>query len=488
VTKNHIHGRSVVALRSLVASGELGAVELTRLFLDRVTRFDDKLNSFLTVNPEYALAQATAIDRARQQGEELGPLAGVPIGVKDNICTRGIRTTCASRVLENYIPPYDAHVVERLRAAGAVVIGKLNLDEFGMGSSNENSAFGPVHNPWNLDHAPGGSSGGPAAATAACLVSAALGSDTGGSIRQPAAFCGLTSIKPTYGRVSRYGLVAFASSLDQVAPIARDIRDAARLLGVIAGHDERDATSVPRPVDAYENECGKEVKGMRVGIVQGALEGCDKEVVAAMTKAADTFKALGCELVDVSLPHVSYGVSVYYIVAPAEASSNLARFDGVRYGVRVTGDDLIDTYAKTRANGFGAEVKRRIMLGTYALSAGYYDAFYLRAQKVRTLIQQDYLSAFGQCDVLITPTAPTPAFKLGEKTSDPLAMYLQDIFTLPPSLAGIPAVSAPCGFSSTGLPIGMQVCAPVFEEGRLVRITHAFEQSTDFCSKRPAAF
>ncbi len=489
MTDSRFYTRSMVALRSLIDSGEMSSVELTRLYLERIQRFDRELNAFLIVDPEYALAQAAAIDRARQNREQLGPLAGVPIAVKDNICTRGIRTTCASRILENYIPPYNAHVVERLRSAGAVIIGKLNMDEFAMGSSNENSAFGPVHNPWSLDRTPGGSSGGPAAATAAGLVAAALGSDTGGSVRQPAAFCGVTAIKPTYGRVSRYGLVAFASSLDQVAPITGDIRDAARLLGVIAGHDSRDATSFPREGDDYESECDKDVKGMRVGVVRDALEkGVDPEVVTAIEKALVTFKELGCEVQEVSLPHVSYGVSVYYIVAPAEASSNLARFDSVRYGLRVTGEDLIDTYAKTRAQGFGAEVKRRIMLGTYALSAGYYDAFYLKAQKVRTLIWQDYDNAFSQCDIVLTPTAPTPAFKLGEKTSDPLAMYLQDIFTLPPSLAGIAAVSAPCGFSRAGLPIGMQLCAPAFEEGRLVRITHAFERSTDFTTKRPPAF
>ncbi|MBN1655488.1 MAG: Asp-tRNA(Asn)/Glu-tRNA(Gln) amidotransferase subunit GatA [Deltaproteobacteria bacterium] len=489
MTEGRLHTRTLVALSSLVASGEISSIELTRLFLDRIGRFNGRLNAFLTVDPEYALAQAAAIDRSKQKREALGPLSGVPIAVKDNICTRGIRTTCASRILENYIPPYDAHVVQRLRKAGAVIVGKLNMDEFAMGSSNENSAFGPVRNPWSLERTPGGSSGGPAAATASSLVAAALGSDTGGSVRQPASFCGITALKPTYGRVSRYGLVAFASSLDQIAPITRDIRDAARLLGVIAGHDSRDATSYPGEVENYEVECGKAIKGMRVGVVRDAFEkGCDEDVASAIDKALETFKQLGCELVEVSLPHISYGVSVYYIVAPAEASSNLARFDSVRYGLRVLGEDLFDTYAKTRAQGFGAEVKRRIMLGTYALSAGYYDAFYLRAQKVRTLIWNDYAEAFKRCDVLLTPTAPTPAFKLGEKTGDPLAMYLQDIFTLPPSLAGIPAVSAPCGFSSSGLPIGMQLCAPAFHEGRLVRITHAFEQSTDFINRRPAAF
>lgn len=489
MTNTDFHTRSACELRESVACGQVSAVELVRLFLGRIEKHDGRLNAFLHLCPERALAEAAAVDRARAAGEPLGPLAGVPVAIKDNLCTRGIPTTCASKMLAGYTPPYDAHVVEKLRSAGAVLLGKLNLDEFAMGSSTENSAFGPTRNPWDLERTPGGSSGGPAAAVAACLSAVALGSDTGGSVRQPASFCGVTAIKPTYGRVSRYGLVAFASSLDQVGPLGRSVRDAARMLSVVAGHDPRDATSVATATEPYEDECGKAVRGMRVGVVQEGLgQGCDSDVTGALAKAVDTLRTLGCEPVEISLPHLRYAVSTYYIVAPAEASSNLARFDGVRYGLRVRGGDLIDTYGKTRAAGFGPEVKRRIMLGTYALSAGYYDAFYLKAQKVRTLIWQDYQAAFAKCDVLVSPTAPTPAFLLGEKLSDPLAMYLQDIFTLPISLAGIPAVSVPCGFSGQGLPIGMQVCAPAFMEGRLVRIAHAFEQACGLSSRTPPDF
>jgi aspartyl-tRNA(Asn)/glutamyl-tRNA(Gln) amidotransferase subunit A len=485
LTDTGFHTRSASQLREAVANGEVSAVELARLFLERIERYDVHIHAFLHVCPERALAEAAAIDRARRAGEPLGPLAGVPVAIKDNLCTRGIPTTCASKILAGYIPPYDAHVVERMRNAGAVLLGKLNMDEFAMGSSTENSAFGPTRNPWSRDRTPGGSSGGPAAAVAAGLSPVTVGSDTGGSVRQPASFCGVTAIKPTYGRVSRYGLVAFASSLDQVGPLARSVRDAARLLTVIAGHDPRDATSVGCAAEDYESACGQTVHGMRVGIVREALAQVrDSAVSAALDRAIDTLRGLGCQPVEVTLPHMRYAVSTYYIVAPAEASSNLARFDGVRYGLRVKGSDLIDTYGKTRAAGFGPEVKRRIMLGAYALSAGYYDAFYLKAQKVRTLIWRDYHTAFERCDVIVTPTAPTPAFLLGEKLSDPLAMYLQDIFTLPISLAGIPAISVPCGFSPQGLPIGMQLCAPAFMEERLVRIAHAFEIAGGLSGRR----
>jgi aspartyl-tRNA(Asn)/glutamyl-tRNA(Gln) amidotransferase subunit A len=486
MSANELHGRSVSELRSDMVAGRVSAEELTRHYLGRIERLDGRLNSYITVDADGALEQARAVDRKRAAGEATGALFGVPVAIKDNLCTRGLPTTCGSRILQEYVPPYDATAVEKVKAAGAVILGKLNMDEFAMGSSNENSCFGPARNPWDTERTPGGSSGGPAAATAAFLTPAALGSDTGGSVRQPASFCGVTAIKPTYGRVSRYGLVAFASSLDQVGPIARSVADAALLLGLIAGHDERDSTCVTREVDDYTAECGRPVRGMRIGIARDALEqGCDPEVVAAMGKSVEILTDLGCEPVDVSLPHVSYGVSAYYIVAPAEASSNLARYDGMRYGLRVTGEDLITTYGRTRARGFGAEVKRRIMLGTYALSAGYYDAFYLKAQKVRTLIWQDFASAFENCDVLLTPTAPTPAFKLGEKIADPLSMYLQDIFTLPVSLAGVPAISTPCGLSGDGLPIGLQLCAPAFEEKRLVRISHAFEQALGWEQIRP---
>ncbi|MFW5920517.1 MAG: Asp-tRNA(Asn)/Glu-tRNA(Gln) amidotransferase subunit GatA [Polyangiales bacterium] len=474
-------------LASQVASAEVAAVEVARMALARIDERDGELGCFLYRDAEGALASAAVVDRARRAGETLGPLAGVPIAVKDNLCTRGVPTTCASRILEGYVPPYDATVVQRLRRAGAVIVGKTNLDEFAMGSSNEHSAFGPTRNPWDRTRVPGGSSGGSAAAVAAGLAQGALGSDTGGSVRQPGAFCGVTAIKPTYGRVSRYGLVAFASSLDQVGPFGRSVRDAARLLGVIAGADPRDATCADRPVDDYEAACGRDVQGLRVGVVREQLEGQgnDPEVRAAVEKAAEQLEGLGCELVDVSLPSAGAAVSVYYLIAPSEASSNLARYDGVRYGLRVRGDSLRATYDKTRAAGFGPEVKRRIMLGTYALSAGYYEANYLRAQKVRTLLRRDYERAFESCDVLLSPTAPTPAFALGDKTSDPLAMYLNDVYTLPPSLAGLPALSTACGFTGGGLPIGLQLTAPAFEEARLVRAAHAYEQAAGHGGRRP---
>jgi aspartyl-tRNA(Asn)/glutamyl-tRNA(Gln) amidotransferase subunit A len=479
---------TVTEIADAVTAGRVSAVEVTRAMLERIAALDSRTQAYLFVDREGALAAAAQVDRLRGQAGRPLPLAGVPIAIKDNLCTRGVRTTCASRILEGYIPPYDAHVVEQLRAAGAVILGKLNLDEFAMGSSTENSAFFPTRNPWDETRTPGGSSGGAAAATALSLTAAALGSDTGGSVRQPASYCGITAIKPSYGRVSRYGLVAFASSLDQVGPLARNMRDAARLLGVISGHDARDATSVVRPVADYEAECGRSVRGLRVGVVRSALEaGCESAVQVAVARALERLAALGCELVDVELPHVKYAISVYYILVAAEASSNLARFDGMRYGLRVAGEDLRDTYAKTRDAGFGSEVKRRVMLGTYVLSAGYYDAYYLKAQKVRTLIKRDYARAFERCDVVLTPTAPSGAFRLGEKLADPLSMYMQDIFTLPPSLAGIAAASVPCGLSAEGLPLGLQLCAPAFEEARVVRLGYAFEQVSGF-DQRPAGF
>ncbi len=456
-------------------AGEVSAERLTESYLERIARLGGELGAFLSVDADGARTQARAVDTARANGENVGPLAGVPIGLKDNLCMRGLPTTCASKILEGYRPPYDAHVVERLREAGAVLVGKLNMDEFAMGSSNESSAYGVVRNPWDLARAPGGSSGGAAAATSARLIAGSLGSDTGGSVRQPAAFCGVTAIKPTYGRVSRYGVVAFASSLDQVGPITRDVRDSALLLRVIAGRDERDATSSTRPVEDYVAQCGQSVRGLRVGVVRDTLEGCDAEVVAAVERSISALREAGCEICDVKLPHAKHALAVYYIVAPAEASSNLARFDGMRFGPRVTGSDLRDTYAKTRRAGFGPEVRRRIMLGTYALSAGYYDAFYIKAQKVRTLIRRDFDAAFEHCDVILTPTAPTAAFKLGE-VKDPLAMYKQDIFTLPASLAGVPAISVPCGATASRLPLGLQLAAPAFAEGLLVRVAHAVEE------------
>ncbi len=467
--------------RALV-DGEITAEQWTRLALTWAQ--EDELGTFLFLDAEGALAQATQLDRQRAGGETLGPLAGMTLALKDNICTLGATTSCGSRILEGYLPPFDATVVERLRRAGAVIVGKTNMDEFAMGSSNENSAYGNVHNPWNRDRAPGGSSGGSAVATAAGMVSCSLGSDTGGSVRQPGAFCGVTAVKPTYGRVSRYGLVAFASSLDQIGPFARSARDAANVLQVIAGDDPRDATCSSRPVDDYVGACGQPVKGMRVGLLRTG-DGDEPGVKVAMGNAVAALKELGCDVVDVELPHAKYGVSVYYLVATAEASSNLARFDGMRYGLRVTGEDLTDTYNSTRARGFGPEVQRRIMLGTYALSAGYYDAYYMKAQKVRTLMAQDFEKAFVDCDVVLSPTSPTTAFKLGERTRDPLSMYLADVYTLPASLAGLPAVSVPCGFDDEGLPVGMQMVAPAFEESRLFTLAHAYEQVTEWNQRHP---
>jgi aspartyl-tRNA(Asn)/glutamyl-tRNA(Gln) amidotransferase subunit A len=458
-----------------VRAGELTAERLTQSYLERIERSAKALGAFLSLDANGALEQARAVDQARAAGKTLGALAGVPIGLKDNLCVRGLPTTCASKILEGYRPPYDAHVVERLRAAGAVLVGKLNMDEFAMGSSNESSAYGLVRNPWDLERAPGGSSGGSAAATAARLVLGALGTDTGGSVRQPAAFCGVTAMKPTYGRVSRYGVVAFASSLDQVGPITRTAKDTATVLSVIAGRDERDATTSSKPVQDYVAACGAPIKGLRIGVVREALEGCDAEVVASIERAISALREAGCEITDVQLPNAKHALAVYYIIAPAEASSNLARFDGMRYGPRVEGADLRETYAKTRRAGFGPEVRRRIMLGTYALSAGYYDAFYIKASKVRTLIRHDYDRAFERCDVILTPTSPTPAFKLGE-VKDPLTMYKQDIFTLPAPLAGVPALSMPSGLSKDRLPLGLQLEAPPFREDLVVRVAHALEE------------
>jgi aspartyl-tRNA(Asn)/glutamyl-tRNA(Gln) amidotransferase subunit A len=470
-----------------VVSGELRAVDIARSALDQIVGADARIGSFLHVDGEGALAQAAAVDRARAAGETLGPLAGVPIALKDNLCVRGVPATCASKILEGWIAPYDATVVERLRAAGAVIVGKTNMDEFAMGSSNETSAYKLVHNPWDLTRAPGGSSGGSAASVAAGMAPLSLGSDTGGSVRQPGAFCGLVALKPTYGRVSRFGLIAFASSLDQIGPFARDVRDCAIVSEVISGRDPRDATSVDLPVGSYVSELGRDVRGLRVGVVRSTLaEGCEPGVVSAIDASIDTLRRLGCEIVDVALPTAEHAVSAYYIVAPAECSSNLARFDGMRYGPRVESPDLLETYGKTRAL-FGREVRRRIMLGTYVLSAGYYDAFYAKAQKARTLISRDYAAAFERCDVVLTPTAPSVAFGLGAKTKNPLEMYLADIFTLPPSLAGLPAISVPCGLSD-GLPVGLQLTAKAFDEGTLFRVASAFERATDHHAHRAPGF
>ena len=475
-------------LLDLLRAGKVSAVEVTRAYLDRIAQVDPRIRAYLTVTQEGALAQAEAVDEARKAGVRLGPLAGVPLALKDVLCTKRVRTTCASKILESFVPPYDATVVSRLRAAGAVFLGKTNMDEFAMGSSTENSGFHPTANPWDTGTVPGGSSGGSAAAVAADETAGALGSDTGGSIRQPASLCGIVGLKPTYGRVSRYGLVAFASSLDQIGPLTKDVEDAALLLQIIAGRDPRDSTSADVPVPNYRTAILEPVKGLRVGIPdEYFIEGMDPEVEGTVREAMRVLEGLGARPEKVSLPHTDYAVATFYLVATAEASSNLARYDGVKYGHRSRrGRDLIEMYQQTRREGFGPEVRRRIMLGTYALSAGYYDAYYLKALKVRTLIRQDFLEAFKRCDVILTPTSPTAAFRFGEKTADPLTMYLSDIFTISANLAGIPGISIPCGFTRAGLPIGLQLLGQPFDEARLLRAAYAYEQATPWRKRKPS--
>ncbi|HSP96825.1 MAG TPA: Asp-tRNA(Asn)/Glu-tRNA(Gln) amidotransferase subunit GatA [Candidatus Dormibacteraeota bacterium] len=466
----------------------LTSEELTATVLARIEATEPALHSFITVTPELALAQARAADQRLAKGEALGPLDGVPIAIKDIINTKGVRTTAGSRILEHFVSPYDATVTRRLRAAGAVCVGKTNCDEFAMGSSNENSAYGGARNPWDTARVPGGSSGGSASAVAARQCLGALGTDTGGSIRQPASHCGVVGLKPTYGRVSRYGVIAYASSLDQVGPMARSVRDCAHLLGAIAGHDALDSTSVPRPVPAYASTLAGGVRGLRVGLPKEYfVEGMSSEVSEAVRGAVRQLEALGATVEEVSLPHTEYAVAAYYLIATAEASSNLARYDGTRYGLRVDrSKGLLDMYQQTRGAGFGTEVKRRIMLGTYALSAGYYDAFYLKGQKVRTLIRRDFEQVFARCQAIVTPTAPTTAFRLGEKVTDPLEMYLSDIFTISVNLAGLPGLSLPCGFDAQGLPIGLQIVGRPFDEETVLRTAYAYEQSTDWHSRSPS--
>ena len=469
---------TIAGVRAALQSKKLSARELTGEFYARIDRRNAELNTYLTLSRERAYAQADRVDAGIARGETLPPLAGVPIAIKDVISTRGIRTTCASKILETYVPPYDATAVERLEKAGAVFLGKTNCDEFAMGGSNENSAYGPVRNPVAPDRVPGGSSGGSAAAVAAGLAVAALGTDTGGSIRQPGSFCGIPGFMPTYGRVSRYGLIAFASSLDKIGPFAGNVADAAAVMSVIAGHDENDSTSAPVPVPDYAAETRKPVQGLRIGVPEDYFgAGLDAEVKEKVEAGIALLERLGCRRIPLRMPHTDYAVATYYILATAEARSNLARYDGVRYGLRAPGATLTEMYRQTRERGFGPEVKRRIMLGTYALSAGYYDAYYLRAQSVRALIARDFADAFQKVDAIITPTAPTAAFRLGEKTSDPLQMYLADIYTVTGSLAGVPGISVPCGKTKAGLPVGMQVFGPHFNEGWVLQIAHAFEQA-----------
>jgi aspartyl-tRNA(Asn)/glutamyl-tRNA(Gln) amidotransferase subunit A len=491
-------------LREAVRSRARSACEICQEALTRIETANPRLNAFNTVVADRAMARAREIDRDPDRWRD-APLAGVPVAIKDNLCTRGVRTTASSRMLEHYLPPYDATVVSRLERAGAVVVGKTNCDEFAMGSSNENSAFGPVRNPWALDRIPGGTSGGSAAAVAAGLAPLALGSDTGGSIRQPASLCGVVGLKPTYGRVSRYGLIAHASSLDQVGPLTRTVYDAALALGVLAGEDAADATSAAETVPDYTAALTGDVRGARIGIPRALLEGIDAEVSRAIDAALDVLRARGATVVDIELPHAKYATPVYYLVSTAEASSNLARYDGVRYGLRApdgpgTKDQGLRTmYARTRAQGFGPEVKRRIMLGTYVLSAGYYDAYYLKAQQARTLIRRDYDQAFDHVDVVAMPTSPTPAVRLGERVSDPVQMYLMDVFTVSANLSGLPAMSVPCGFtrgpgtpklagqppSEATLPIGLQLMGRRFDEGTLLRVADAYERDTEWSKQQP---
>ncbi len=469
---------TIGGVREAIAAKKTSARELAANYYKRIEARNPELNAYLTLSPERAYAQADRVDALAAAGKPLPPLAGVPVAIKDVLSTRGVRTTCGSKILEHYIPPYDATAVERLEAAGAVILGKTNCDEFAMGSSNENSAYGPVRNPEATDRVPGGSSGGSAAAVAAGLAVAALGTDTGGSIRQPVALCGIPAMMGSYGRVSRYGLIAFASSLDRVGPFATNVRDVATVLQVIAGRDANDSTSTTAPVPDYRTEIGKPVKGLRIGIPKEYFgAGMDGEVRKKIEAGIELLKKLGCNLVDIHMPHTDYAIAVYYIIATAEASSNLARYDGVRYGLRVDGDSLLSMYRKTRGAGFGAEVKRRIVLGTYVLSAGYYDAYYLKGQKVRALIAQDFRDAFTKVDAIVTPTSPVSAFKLGERTNDPLQMYLADIYTVTGSLAGVPGISVPCGKICGKLPVGLQIFGPAFGEPRVLQLAHAFEQA-----------
>lgn len=483
-----LHTLTLTQAHEMLKNKEISSVELTQALLDRIAAVEPEIEAFITVTGDQALDAARDADKAIAAGD-IKALTGIPLGIKDVLCTRGVPTTCGSRMLENYVPPYDAHVMQRINRQKAVIVGKLNMDEFAMGSTTEHSAFQVTKNPWDKTCIPGGSSGGSGAAVAAQMCIAALGSDTGGSIRQPASHCGVVGLKPTYGRVSRFGLVAFASSLDQIGPLTKSVADSALVLQAIAGHDPNDSTSVADDVPDYPAALDKDIKGLKVGIPTAyfEMEGLDAEVAGAVNSAVETLKSLGAETVPVDLPHTEYGVAAYYLIAPSEASSNLARYDGVKYGLRDDQQtDLIQMYRHTRSQGFGREVQRRILLGTYALSAGYYDAYYGKASQIRTLIMNDFKSAFEKCDVIASPVSPTPATKIGAHAGDPLAMYLSDIYTLSTNLAGIPGISVPCGMSATGLPIGLQLLAGHFQEGVLLRAAHHFEQATEFHKARPA--
>jgi len=482
-----LYQKTIHELHEMLKKKEVSSVEIAQSVFDRINRVEEKVKAFVTITEEYAFQAAEEADRRIKNGEEIAVLTGIPLAIKDLLCIEGIKTTCGSKMLSDYIPPYDATVITKLKEQHPVFLGKLNMDEFAMGSSTETSFYGITRNPWNLDTIPGGSSGGSAAAIAAGECIAALGSDTGGSIRQPAALCGIVGMKPTYGRVSRFGLVAFASSLDQIGPMTKDVRDCAILLNIISGRDLSDSTSADIPVPDFTKALEKDMKGVRIGIPREYfVEGMDEEVEKSIREGIRLLEGLGAKCVDISLPHTDFAVATYYILATAEASSNLARYDGVKYGYRTPDrGDLFEMYKKTRAEGFGQEVKRRIMLGTYVLSAGYYDAYYRKAQQVRTLIKKDFENAFEKCDVLITPTSPTAAFRIGEKTEDPLQMYLSDIFTISTNLAGIPGLSLPCGFTQNGLPIGMQILGKHFDEEAILQVAYNFEQNTDYHQKRP---
>lgn len=489
-TSGALTALSIKALHQGITSGQFSVMEVTQAYLERIERLEPALNAYITVTQDSALHSAQTIDNRIRAGELTNPLAGIPYALKDLYCTAGVLTTAGSKILHNFISPYDAHVATKLKQAGGVLLGKNNMDEFAMGSSNESSAYGCVLNPWNAEYVPGGSSGGGAAAVAARLTPMALGSDTGGSIRQPASFCGITGIKPTYGRISRYGMIAYASSLDQCGPMAVSAEDCALTLNVIAGFDERDSTCSTEPVPDYTATLNNPIAGLRIGVPkQFFAEGLNNEVATIIQAAIKAFEAQGATVKEVDLPNSHLAVPVYYIIAPAEASSNLSRFDGVRYGYRCDNpNDLTDLYKRTRAEGFGEEVKRRIMIGTYALSAGYYDAYYLKAQQVRRLIKDDFVQAFKDVDVIMGPCAPTAAFKIGEKINDPVAMYLEDLYTIPVSLAGLPGMSIPVGFTQTGLPVGMQLVGNYFNEARLLNIAHQYQQLTDWHTRMPAQF
>jgi len=482
-----LHGLTIHEAHDLLKKKEISAKELTEDVLNRIDSVDPAIDAYITVTREAALSQAQAADNAISKGD-IGALTGIPLAIKDLICTRGVRTTCASKILADFVPQYDATVMEKLNSAGAVMVGKVNMDEFAMGSSTENSGLKITKNPWDLSRVPGGSSGGSAAAVAADMCMGSLGSDTGGSIRQPASHCGVVGVKPTYGRVSRFGLVAFASSLDQIGPLAKDVTDAAILLKFIAGYDPKDSTSVNRDIPDYPQYLSRDIKGVKIGIPKEyhTSEGVSDDVLSAVKNAISVLRDAGAEIIDISLPHTAYGVAAYYLIATAEASSNLARYDGVKYGFRDTSSgSLMDMYCQTRYKGFGAEVQRRIILGTYALSAGYYDAYYKKASQIRTLIKNDFAKAFEICDLILSPVAPTPAFKIGEIIDDPLSMYLSDIFTLSANLAGIPGISVPCGFSSDDLPIGLQLMGNYFDEATLLMVSYNLEQATSFHKQKP---